>query len=182
MLGSLCVLFGAVSFVWYLFYSRGKELARFAASLDWQTGVFLMGIFVLVRSLSAQGLMEDAAYLILKVSGSNAFVVYLMIVWISVFLSAFVDNVPFLVAMLPVVQIVTAKLGISPYAMYFGLLLGASIGGNITPIGASANIVAMGIMKKQGYSVKFMEFVRIGFPFTVASVTASSVFVWLVFG
>ena len=105
-----------------------------------------------------------------------------MIVWISVFLSAFIDNVPFLVAMLPVVQIVTGKLGIVPHAMYFGLLLGASIGGNITPIGASANIVAMGILKKQGYKVKFMEFVRIGFPFTIASVTVSSLFIWLVFG
>jgi Na+/H+ antiporter NhaD/arsenite permease-like protein len=181
MLGLLCVAFGVLSFVWYLLYTKGKELARFTAALDWQTGVFLMGIFVLVKSLSAQGLMEDAAHLILSASGNDPFVVYLMIVWISVFLSAFIDNVPFLVAMLPVVQIVTGKLGISPYAMYFGLLIGASIGGNITPIGASANIVAMGIMKKQGYKVKFMEFVRIGFPFSVASVTVSSLFIWLVF-
>jgi Na+/H+ antiporter NhaD/arsenite permease-like protein len=137
-----------------------------------------MGIFILVRSLSAQGLMEDAARLILSASGNDPFAVYLMIVWISVFLSAFIDNVPFLVAMLPVVQIVTGKLGVAPQATYFGLLLGASIGGNITPIGASANIVAMGILKKQGYRVRFMEFVRIGFPFTVASVTVSSLFVW----
>jgi len=102
-------------------------------------------------------------------------------VWISVFLSAFIDNVPFLVAMLPVVRIITGELGIVPYVMYFGLLLGASIGGNITPIGASANIVAMGILKKQGYHVRFMEFVRIGFPFTIAAVIASSIFVWFVF-
>jgi Na+/H+ antiporter NhaD/arsenite permease-like protein len=181
MTGLLCVAFGVLSFVWYLLHTKGGELRRFASALDWQTGVFLMGIFVLVRSLSAQGLMEDAARLILSASGNNPFAVYLMIVWISVFLSAFIDNVPFLVAMLPVVRIVTGKLGVAPYAMYFGLLLGASIGGNITPIGASANIVAMGILKKQGYKVKFMEFVRIGFPFTVASVIASSFFVWLVF-
>jgi Na+/H+ antiporter NhaD/arsenite permease-like protein len=181
MTGLLCVAFGVVSFVWYLLFTKGSELPRFVSALDWQTGVFLMGIFVLVRSLSAQGLMEDAARLILSASGNNPFAVYLMIVWISVFLSAFIDNVPFLVAMLPVVQIVTEKLGVAPYAMYFGLLLGASIGGNVTPIGASANIVAMGIMKKQGYTVRFMEFVRIGLPFTVASVTASSFFVWLVF-
>jgi Na+/H+ antiporter NhaD/arsenite permease-like protein len=181
MTGLLCVVFGVVSFAWYLSYTKGKELAKFASALDWQTGVFLMGIFVLVKSLSAQGLMEDAARLILNASGNDAFVVYLMIVWISVFLSAFIDNVPFLVAMLPVVQIVTGKLGIVPHSMYFGLLLGASIGGNITPIGASANIVAMGILKKQGYKVKFMEFVRIGLPFTIASVTVSSLFVWLVF-
>jgi Na+/H+ antiporter NhaD/arsenite permease-like protein len=181
MIGFLCVLFGVVSFAWYLLYTKGKELAKFTANLDWQTGVFLMGIFVLVRSLSAQGLMEDAARLILNASGNDPFAVYLMIVWISVFLSAFIDNVPFLVAMLPVVQIVTGKLGVPPHAMYFGLLLGASIGGNITPVGASANIVAMGILKKRGYKVKFMEFVRIGFPFTVASVTVSSLFVWLMF-
>jgi Na+/H+ antiporter NhaD/arsenite permease-like protein len=181
MTGLLCVAFGVVSFVWYLIYTRGKGLAKFTANLDWQTGVFLMGIFVLVRSLSAQGLMEDAADLILNASGNNPFAVYLMIVWVSVFLSAFIDNVPFLVAMLPVVQIVTGKLGVAPHAMFFGLLLGASIGGNITPIGASANIVAMGILKKQGHGVKFMEFVRIGFPFTVASVTVSSLFMWFVF-
>jgi Na+/H+ antiporter NhaD/arsenite permease-like protein len=178
--GLLCCVFGVICFLWYLLSTKGKELSKFAANLDWQTGVFLMGIFVLVRSLSAQGLMEDAARLILRASGGSPFVVYLMIVWISVFLSAFIDNVPFLVAMLPVVRIITGELGIVPYVMYFGLLLGASIGGNITPIGASANIVAMGILKKQGYHVRFMEFVRIGFPFTIAAVIASSIFVWFV--
>jgi Na+/H+ antiporter NhaD/arsenite permease-like protein len=182
MTGFLCVAFGILSFAWYLVYTKGKDLAKFTASLDWQTGVFLMGIFVLVKSLSVRGLMEDAAHFILGASGNSPFLAYLMIVWISVFLSAFIDNVPFLVAMLPVVQIVTGRLGIAPHAMFFGLLIGASVGGNITPIGASANIVAMGILKKQGYRVKFMEFVRIGLPFTVASVAASSLFVWLVFG
>ena len=182
MTGLLCSFFGLLSFGWYLMHKRGQDIKKFASALDWQSGVFLMGIFILVRSLSAAGLMEDAAQLILTVAGNNPFIVFLLIVWISVFLSAFIDNIPFLVAMLPVIEIITARMGINPYALYFGLLLGASIGGNVTPIGASANIVAMGILKKQGHHVSFMEFVRIGLPFTIASVAASSLFVWLIFG
>jgi Na+/H+ antiporter NhaD/arsenite permease-like protein len=108
-------------------------------------------------------------------------VIYLLVVWLSVLISGFVDNVPFLVAMLPVMQIITTRLGLSPYLFYVGLLLGASVGGNITPVGASANIVAMGIMRKQGYRAGFWDFMRIGLPFTVFSVFASTLFAWLVF-
>jgi Na+/H+ antiporter NhaD/arsenite permease-like protein len=71
---------------------------------------------------------------------------------------------------------------VEPYALYVGLLLGASVGGNITPIGASANIVAVGILKKHGYESRFFQFVRMGLPFTLVAVVASSLFVWLLFG
>jgi Na+/H+ antiporter NhaD/arsenite permease-like protein len=66
--------------------------------------------------------------------------------------------------------------------MLFGLLIGASLGGNITPVGASANIVAYGHLRKHGFDVTFWQFVRIGLPFTLAAVTAGSIFVWLVWG
>jgi Na+/H+ antiporter NhaD/arsenite permease-like protein len=181
MTGTLCAVFGLACLLWYVTHSRGRELSTFFKSLDWQTGVFLVGIFVLVESLSAVGVMDDLAELVLKASGSRPFVAYLLIVWLSVLVSGFVDNVPFLVAMLPVMQIVTTRLGVTPYLFYVGLLLGASVGGNITPVGASANIVAMGIMRKQGYRAGFWDFVRIGLPFTVFSVVAASMFAWLVF-
>jgi Na+/H+ antiporter NhaD/arsenite permease-like protein len=181
MSGIICFTFGIISFAWFVFYRKGEGVKKSLANLDWQTGVFLMGIFILVKSLSVAGLMEDAAELILKVSGKNPFSVYMLIVWVSVFLSAFIDNVPFLVAMLPVVKSITVNMGTSPSLLYFGLLIGASVGGNITPIGASANIVSVGILKKQGYSMRFMEFVRIGLPFTIVSVIASSMFTWIVF-
>ncbi len=181
MTGLICVLFGLICLIWYVTYTRARELRGFFASLDWQTGVFLVGIFVLVESLSAVGIMEDLADFMLRVSGGRPFVTYLMVVWLSVLISGVVDNVPFLVAMLPVMQIITARLGVTPYLFYVGLLLGASVGGNITPIGASANIVAMGIMRKQGYRVGFWDFMRIGLPFTVFSVVASTLFAWLVF-
>lgn len=104
---------------------------------------------------------------------------YLAVVWGSVLFSAFVDNVPYILAMLPVVRSLALGMGTDPYLLYFGLLIGASVGGNITPIGASANVVTCGILKKHNYTVDFMQFVRIGLPFTFFAVLASSTFVWL---
>lgn len=181
MNGLLCVIFGLLSFVWYLFHTKAKDAKDFVFKLDWQTSIFLMGIFILVESLSVNGVLDYAAKLILEIGSGNTFVIFMIVVWISVLFSAFVDNIPFLVAMLPVTQTITQNLGASPYLLFFGLLVGVSVGGNVTPIGASANIVAMGMMKKQGYDVKFMDFVKIGLPFTIVSVLTSSLFLWLVF-
>ena len=103
-----------------------------------------------------------------------------MLVFISVFLSAFIDNVPFLTAMLPVAISLSDKLQINPSLFLFGLLIGTSLGGNITPIGASANIVACGLLKKEGYEIKFRDFLKIGLPFTLVAVTAAYLFVWFV--
>jgi Na+/H+ antiporter NhaD/arsenite permease-like protein len=83
--------------------------------------------------------------------------------------------------MLPVTQIIINSTGANPYLLYFGLLIGASVGGNITPVGASANIVAMGMLKKKGFKLRFMDFVKIGLPFTIAAVLTSSLFVWVFF-
>jgi Na+/H+ antiporter NhaD/arsenite permease-like protein len=82
--------------------------------------------------------------------------------------------------MLPVAISMSQRLSINPSLFLFGLLIGASLGGNITPIGASANIVACGLLKKEGYSVKFGEFAKIGVPFTLAAVTAAYLFIWFV--
>ena len=179
--GLLCCTFGIICFIWYLDHSKRTDILQFMNTLDWQTGLFLIGIFILVQSLAVSGVINDAAQIIISVTDKNAFAAFIIIVWSAVLLSAFVDNIPFLVAMLPVTKLLTEHIGTSPYVFYFGLLIGASVGGNITPIGASANIVAMGIVKKQGYNVNFMQFVKIGLPFTIAAVIASAAFVWFVF-
>ena len=111
---------------------------------------------------------------------SNVFLGYTLLVFVAVFVSAFVDNVPFLAAMLPVAMSMSARLGINPSLLLFGLLIGASLGGNITPIGASANIVACGLLKKEGYKVGFGQFAKMGLPFTLAAVAAACLFVWLI--
>jgi len=82
--------------------------------------------------------------------------------------------------MLPVAASMSAKLNINQELLLFGLLIGTSLGGNITPIGASANIVACSLLKKEGYTVNFKEFVKIGFPFTIAAVTTAYLFIWFV--
>jgi len=189
--GLVCAIYGAISAAWYVFHvhrseegngaDKRKNLSRTLFNLDWQTGLFLIGVFVLVSSLTSTGLMSLIADLILSISGSNAFAIFLLVVGISVLVSAFVDNVPFLVAMLPVLKTLTASSEADPNLFYFGLLIGASVGGNITPIGASGNIVAMGIVKREGYSVRFFDFVKIGLPFTLVAVMASAAFLWVVF-
>jgi len=100
------------------------------------------------------------------------------IVVLSVGVSAFVDNVPFLLAMIHVCQDIARDLNAPGPLLFFGLLIGACLGGNITPIGASAKIVTLGLLKKQGHIVRFGEFMRIGIPFTLAAVIAASLFVW----
>ena len=116
------------------------------------------------------------------VIGTNILFGFILIVGVSVLISGFVDNVPFIAAMLPVTQIIAQNSGINPFLLYAGLLVGVSVGGNITPIGASANIVGVGLLEKHGYKTTFWDFVKVGLPFTVITVAVSSVFVWVVFG
>jgi Na+/H+ antiporter NhaD/arsenite permease-like protein len=97
-----------------------------------------------------------------------------------VLFSAFIDNIPYVATMLPVVQGIAGMMGCKPYVLYFGLLVGATLGGNLTPIGASANIAAIGILQKAGYEVKTKDFMRIGVPFTLIAVLVGYAFCWLV--
>jgi len=139
-----------------------------------------MGIFVLVGSIILTGWIEVISGFLSAQIGQNIFLGYTLLVFISVFLSAFIDNVPFLAAMLPVAMSMSDKLQINPSLFLFGLLIGASLGGNITPIGASANIIACGLLKKEGYEIKFKDFLKIGLPFTLVAVTAAYLFVWFI--
>jgi Na+/H+ antiporter NhaD/arsenite permease-like protein len=179
MAGVICMVAAGISILWEKFVNRGFIIEGIK-KLDWDTTFFLVGVFILVGSISYTGWIETISDFLSRLVGSNIFLGYTLIVFVSVFLSAFVDNVPFLAAMLPVAGAMSAKLGISPYLFYFGLLIGASLGGNITPIGASANIVACGLLKKEGYEVSFRSFMKIGLPFTLVAVTAAYLFVWFV--
>ena len=113
------------------------------------------------------------------------FLLYTIIVWASVVLSAFIDNIPYFATMIPIITGMAPALGIDPAALtplYFGLLSGATLGGNCTPIGASANITGIGILRKAGFEVKNKDFFRIGIPFTLAAIIPAYIYIWLVFG
>ena len=108
------------------------------------------------------------------------FIVYTVIVWMSVILSAFIDNIPYTATMLTVIPVIAVNLGIDPKIMYNGLLCGATLGGNLTPIGASANIAGIGILRKEGHEVKATTFMKYGVPFTLAAVITGYLLIWLI--
>ncbi|MDI6760765.1 MAG: SLC13 family permease [Candidatus Brocadiaceae bacterium] len=178
--GIICITFGIFGIVWYEFALDG-EVRKFLKALDWDTALFLPGVFVVVGGLTHTGWITHASHLLEGLCGDNLLKTFLLVVWLSVILSAFVDNVPYLVATIPVVQYVGEDMGHSSITLLvFGLLVGSCLGGNITPVGASANMVAIGLLQKSGTPVTFMEFVRVGLPFTVMAVSTASVFLWLV--
>ncbi len=177
--GILCMIGGVISILWEKFVNK-RSIVKGLKGLDWDTTFFLMGVFILVGSLTQGGWIEAASVSLSGLIGGNIFLGYTLVVFLAVILSAFIDNVPFLAAMLPVAVSMSGKLNMDPSLFLFGLLIGASLGGNITPIGASANIVACGLLKKEGYSVSFKDFFKIGFPFTMVAVGAAYLFVWMV--
>ncbi len=177
--GVICMVFGIVCALYEILRNKG-DLVQGLESLDWDTTFFLMGIFVLVGGLALTGWIEKISAALSAMVGQNVFWGYTLLVFLAVLFSAFIDNVPFLAAMLPVALSMSEKLSIDPSLFLFGLLIGASLGGNITPIGASANIVACGLLKKEGHIVRFREFIKIGLPFTLAAVLAAYLFIWFV--
>ncbi|MBR3866718.1 MAG: anion permease, partial [Butyricicoccus sp.] len=142
--------------------------------------LLLASLFIVIAGITEAGLIDRISQFIVWLGGSSIFRLYALIVWGSVLISAFVDNIPYVATMLPVVNVMAASMGISPTVLYFGLLTGATLGGNITPIGASANIAAIGILRKNGYEVKSRDFFRIGIPFTLCAVTVGYLYCWLI--
>jgi Na+/H+ antiporter NhaD/arsenite permease-like protein len=179
--GTICMVFGVAGVVWNK-ARNGDSMRLFVSGLDWNTTLFLMGIFVVVSGLVAAGWIDTIAGFMKHASSNDPMTAFVLVVFLSVIFSAFIDNVPYLLAMIPVSQQIGQDIHGSPTLVLFGLLVGACLGGNITPVGASANIVAVGLLRKRGVQVGFMEFVRIGLPFTIAAVVVSSIFLWVVWG
>ena len=166
-------------------YARKKSVAAIIEplkSIDFETIGLLLGLFLMIGGISAQGVIEAAADLLAKLGGGNVFMLYTVIVWASVLISAFIDNIPYVATMIPVIASLAATLGVDPTPLYFGLLSGATLGGNCTPIGASANITGIGILRKAGYEVKNGDFFKIGIPFTLTAIIPAYIYIWLLYG
>jgi len=177
--GTICMITGLISIIWLSFTDR-KPALKILKAYDIETTMFLTGIFVLVAMVEHLGIVNDIAAFIQSIVGTNVFVVYTAVVLASVLFSAFIDNVPYIMTMMPVVSIMSHNLNVSKSLLMFGLLIGACLGGNITPIGASANIVSIGLLKKEGYNPSFWDFVKIGLPFTIAAVLGGYLFIWFI--
>ena len=191
--GLLCVGGGLLSLVWYAFFRRkrghlfencvDRKTRHVVKAFDLDTLFLLAGIFFMVAALDHYGVMEQVGEFLAGIAGGNPLTAYLIIVTGSLVFSAFVDNVPFVTAMIPVTHAIAASMGHGNgehLYLTFGLLIGSCLGGNISPVGAAANIVSVSILRKNGYKVSFWEFVRVGLPFTLVATAAGAAFIWLV--
>ena len=147
--------------------------------LDWETIFFLLGIFVVIGGIRETGLLNDFAVFLAGITGGSKLLGFVIILVVSIVISGFVDNVPYIIAMLPVAESMAKTMELKPELFMFALLVGSCLGGNLTPFGASANIVAMGIVKKEGYPMKFSGWLKVGVPFTLITTTAAALLLWV---
>ncbi|MDP2791371.1 MAG: SLC13 family permease [Rectinemataceae bacterium] len=179
--GLICLGLMLVGFIYNIIKEKSARIViEIVKEIDYFTLLLLAGLFVVIAGITEAGVVDAISRLFVRVSGNNVFLIYTLIVWVSVLLSAFIDNIPYVATMLPVAGGIAAQLGIDPTLIYFGLLVGATLGGNMTPIGASANIAGLGILRKEGYEVKPQTFMKISVPFTLAAVTSGYLLVWLI--
>ena len=170
-----------------LIYNYGRKRTANAVieplkAIDFETIGLLVGLFLMIGGISHMGVIDALAKLLAKLGGGNVFLMYTIIVWASVLISAFIDNIPYVATMIPVIASLAVEMGCDPTVFYFGLLSGATLGGNCTPIGASANITGIGILRKEGYEVRNPDFFKIGIPFTLAAIIPAYIYLWLFFG
>jgi Na+/H+ antiporter NhaD/arsenite permease-like protein len=153
---------------------------RVLGDIDYFTLLLLGGLFVVIEGIKEAGVVDQIGRLFVSISNNNLFVIYTLLTWASVLFSAFIDNIPYIATMLPVTASIAGIMGVDPIILYFGLLSGATLGGNLTPIGASANITAIGILRKAGHTVSAKEFMKISVPFTLAATVTGYVLIWLI--
>ena len=181
--GAICCILLVIGLIYT--FIKNKTLSSVVEPLkeiDFQTLGILVGIFLMIGGISSMGVIDALANILAKTGGGNIFVLYTVIVVASVVISAFIDNIPYVATMIPVIAGIATALNIDATPLYFGLLTGATLGGNCTPVGASANITGIGILKKAGYTVNNSDFFKIGIPFTIAAVVPAYIYIWLLYG
>lgn len=148
-------------------------------SVEWITIFFFIGLFVLVSGLVETGVIAELAAKAIELTGGDVLMSSMMILWVSAIASAFLDNIPFVATMIPLIQEM-GQMGITNLEpLWWSLALGACLGGNGTLIGASANLIVAGLAGKEGYPITFMKYLKVGFPLMLLSIVISSVYLYL---
>lgn len=151
-------------------------------SVEWPSIFFFLGLFIVVGGLVETGLIDKLAQWSMSVTSGNFRLTGMLILWLSAIASAFVDNIPFVATMIPLIKEMghiggLTALGLQP--LWWALSLGACLGGNGTLIGASANVIVAGLAEKNGYKIKFLSFMKIAFPLMLVSVAISMAYLWI---
>ena len=155
-----------------------RDISPFLREVEWQTLLFFAGLFVMVGSLVRVGVISDLADALTGVTGSNLALSVVLLLWISAALSAVIDNIPYVATMAPLVQVLVDSLpgGTDSTVLWWALAAGADLGGNATAIGASANVVMIGLAARSGQPIRFLEFAKYGVVVTVTTVAISTLY------
>jgi Na+/H+ antiporter NhaD/arsenite permease-like protein len=145
-------------------------LKPFIEGVDWKTIVFILSVFVITGGLTETGFIDLLSLKIYELCGVNIVSTSAVLIWISVLLSGFIDNIPYFATMIPLVVKLSEVSGMNVYTLMWALLLGGSLGGNCTYVGAAANAVGVGIVEKNERKVSLLEFMKLGVPYTVIAV------------
>lgn len=155
-----------------------KDPADVLEKVEWATLFFFIGLFIIVEGLVKAGLIERVAQVLLDLTGGNLPFTTIFILWFSAISSGIVDNIPYTATMIPLIQDLASSMNIEP--LWWALALGADLGGNLTLIGASANLVVASLSERSGYKLSFGEFTRYGIQAVLLSLVVSSIWLWLV--
>ncbi len=155
------------------------EPEEYLRDVEWTTIFFFAGLFVLVTGLEHVGAIRMIAEKLIDVTGGNASVLTLSILWGSAVFSAVIDNIPFVATMIPLIKDIGAITGIALGPLWWVLAMGADIGGNATIVGASANVVVSGMAGKEGHKIGFTEYMKVAVPMTFVALLVCTVYVWV---
>jgi len=163
-------------------YMGRAELKHMLRDFDWNSFFFILGVFVVIHALQASGLLGEFAALVRRTGIDSPTAMLAFLIWSSVVLSSFIDNVPYSILMIPVCQDLAASFGIAPWPFLYGMLIGTGVGGNVLPVGATANVFACGILEREGIKVDLRRYLSISVPFSLVAVAVAHLLlqiVWL---
>ncbi len=162
-----------------LFSISGVDVEEMLQEIEWSTLLFFIGLFILVGILEEKGVIDWIAHNVFLKIGDNPYVIVLTVLWVSGIASGFLDNIPFTITMIPVVQLMMQTSPVPHNILWWALALGACFGGNLTMIGASANIVSIGMAKQSGVNISFLEFMKTSAIITIMCLCVASVYLSL---
>lgn len=172
-------LSGAVLLLIMTYAQSEHELERIFHKIEWLTIFFFVGLFILVSGLVETGIISVLAQDLMKLTEGNSVATAMVILWLSAIASAFVDNIPFVATMIPLIKEMGTMGAANLEPLWWSLALGACLGGNGTLIGASANVIVVGLAAQKGHPISFMKYFKVAFPLMVLSIVISSIYIYL---
>ena len=180
--GLICVIYFVIGALIKIIRTKNiSSLISNIKELDCETIILLASLFVIIGGVKEVGAIDKIGQLFMNIGSDNPFIMYSLIVFVSVLVSAFIDNIPYVATMLPVVAIIASNSEINSTLLYYGLIVGSTLGGNITPIGASANIAAIGILNKNGFDVSAKDYFRMSVPISLAAILTGYILIIIMF-